>query len=145
MGYTFLGEKEGYMLIPDGNGALINLDNKEGRYSTGFSQMIYGSDVGFSESTTKKYLWDEFGMAHTQEGVGYLGIVEKGEKRASIEAHPNGVMVNYNRCFAKFLLRDLYVQPLNNSNSGTVTQAEKDRTHSDLQVRYILLDGNEAN
>lgn len=29
MGYSFLDEKKGYMLIPDGNGALINLDNKE--------------------------------------------------------------------------------------------------------------------
>lgn len=159
MGYTFLGEQEGYMLIPDGNGALINLDNKEGRYSTGFSQMIYGTDNGFTESTAKKYLWDKidtirdagevfapiFGMAHTQEQTGYLAIVEKGEKRASIEAQPNGVMVNYNRCFAKFLMRDLYVQPLNNSNSGTVTQPEADRTHSDLQVRYILLSGDDAN
>ena len=51
MGYTFLDDKEGYMLIPDGNGALIYLDNKEGRYSTGFSQMIYGKDYGFTDSS----------------------------------------------------------------------------------------------
>lgn len=159
MGYSYLDDEEGYMLIPDGNGALINLDNKEGRYTTGFSQMIYGSDVGFSDNVTKAYLWDEidmtqdanrvlapiFGMAHTKSQTGYIAVVEKGQNRASIEAHPNGVMVNYNRCFAKFLLRDLYVQPLNNSNSGTVTQAESDRTHSDLQVRYMLLGGDEAN
>ena len=93
--------------------------------------MIYGSDAGFSDNVAKKYLWDEidtiqdankvlapiFGMAHTEEQTGYLAVVEKGEKRASVEAHPNGVMVNYNRCFAKFLLRDLYVQPLNSRPS----------------------------
>jgi len=159
MGYTFLDDEEGYMLIPDGNGALIHLDNKEGRYSTGFSQMIYGKDIGFTDSGTQTLLWEEvdmvrsanqviapiFGMAHTNQNLGYLAIVEQGEKRASVEAHPNGVMVNYNRCFAKFLLRDIYIQPLNNSNSGTVTNVEADRTHSDLQVRYMLLSGENAN
>ena len=159
MGYSHLDAEPGYMLVPDGNGALINLDNKEGRYATGFSQLIYGKDIGFSDSEVKTYLWEEidmvrdanqviapiFGVAHTVSQTGYLGIVEKGEKRASIEVQPNGVMVNYNRCFAKFMLRDIYVQPLNNSNSGTVTQAEKDRTHTDLQVRYVLLSKNEAN
>ncbi len=158
MGYTYLADEEGYMLIPDGNGALINLDNKEGRYSTGFSQMIYGKDAGFTDSKTETLLWDEismvedankvlapiFGMAHTDSQVAYLAIVESGEKRASIEAHPNGVMVNYNRCFAKFLLRDVYIQPLNNSNSGTVKQVEADRTHVDIQVRYCLLSGEAA-
>ena len=159
MGYSFLDKQEGYMLIPDGNGALIDLDNKEGRYVTGFSQMIYGSDSGFVESDTKTYLWEEldmlqdasqviapvFGMAHTKDQKGYLAIVEKGEKRAYIEAQPNGAMVNYNRCFARFLIRDLFVQPLNNSNPGTVPRAEEDRTHSDLQVRYMLLSGDEVN
>lgn len=159
MGYSFLDKQEGYMLIPDGNGALIDLDNKEGRYVTGFSQMIYGSDSGFVESDTKTYLWEEldmlqdasqviapvFGMAHTKDQKGYLAIVEKGEKRAYIEAQPNGAMVNYNRCFARFLIRDLFVQPLNNSNTGTVPRAEADRTHSDLQVRYMLLSGDEVN
>lgn len=158
MGYTFLDEEEGYMLIPDGNGALIYLDNKEGRYTTGFSQMIYGGDRGFVSSTVETYLWEEidmvrsankiiapvFGMAHTNQQMGYVAIVEEGEKRASIEAQPNGVMVNYNRCFAKFLLRDIYTQPLNNSNSGTVTNVESDRTHSNLKVRYMLLSKGEA-
>lgn len=158
MGYSYLDDKEGYMLIPDGNGALIYLDDKEGRYSTGFSQLIYGTDYGFADSSDTALMNDEiemvrsanevlapiFGMAHTDEQIGYLAVVEKGEKRASIEAHPNGVMVNYNRCFAKFLLRDIYIQPLNNSNSGTMTKVEDERTHTDLQVRYMLLAGDEA-
>jgi len=37
------------------------------------------------------------------------------------------------------------VQPLNNSNSGTVKTVETDRLHSDLQVRYCLLSGDDAN
>ena len=159
LGYTYLDDQDGYMLIPDGNGALIYLNDKDGRYSTGFSQAIYGSDIGFSESSVDVLLWGEyntilypeqvlapvFGIIHSDDQQGYLAIVEEGDKRASIEAHPNGVMVNYNRCFAKFTLRKIYIQPLNNSNSGTMTRVEEDRTHSDLKVRYLLVSGEKAN
>ncbi len=159
MGYTYLGDTEGYMLIPDGNGALISLDDKEGRYISGFSQMIYGSDAGFREVVTQSLLWERydtvvdvnqviapiFGMAHTEDEIAYLAVVENGEKRAYIEAQPNGATVAYNRCFARFILRTIYVQPLNQSNSGTVKTAEKDRMHSDLTVRYMLLSGDAAN
>ena len=163
MNYSHLDSEKGYMLIPDGNGALINLDNKEGRYQSGFSQMIYGKDAGFTESETKDYLWDEldmlenpnsvlapiFGMAFTDSQIGFFGIVEKGEKRARIIAEPNGVSVNYNRCYARFLLRDIFTQPLNTLGSGegsqTTQATETQRTHSDLQVRYMLLTGAEAN
>lgn len=159
LGYTYMDEQDGYMLIPDGNGALIYLDDKEGRYTTGFSQMIYGSDDGFVSANTQAYLWEMyetvvdanqviapvFGMAHSEDELGYLAVVESGEKRASVEVQPNGVMVNYNRCFAKFLLRDIFVQPLNQSNSGSVQSVEQDRTHTDLRVRYCLLSGEDAN
>lgn len=158
MGYTYLDSQEGYMLIPDGNGALIYLDDKNGKYTAGFSQMIYGSDIGFRESTTENFLFGYysmvrdarevimpvFGMMHTKDQLGYLAIVEAGDERASIESHPNGVLVDYNRCFAKFLLRRTYVQPLNKSNSGTIPTVESDRTHSDLKVRYRLLSGENA-
>lgn len=159
LGYSYLGEKDGYMLIPDGNGALIYLTDKEGRYSSGFSRLIYGADYGFEQTDNSSYLWERFetvtdpnaviapifGMAHTSSQQAYLAIVESGDERCSIEAQPNGVMIDYNRCFARFLLRDIFVQPLNNSNSGTVKTVETDRLHADLQVRYCLLDREEAN
>ena len=158
LGYTYLDEQNGYMLVPDGNGALIYLDNKEGRYTTGFSGLIYGVDDGMANRTAVSTLWGYyetvtpsnkviapvFGMAHLDDRIAYLGVVESGEERCSVEVVPNGVMVDYNRCFAKFLLRDIYMQPLNKSNSGTVPSVEKDRMHSDLTVRYCLLSEEEA-
>ena len=159
MGTSYLDEKEGYILIPDGNGALIYLDDKEGRFASGYSAMIYGSDVGFDESVVESLLWDRynmitdaekvmapvFGIAHTKDQLAYLAIVEDGAMRASIEACPNGVSVDYNRAYAKFIERKLYTQPTsNNSTSGSLHLVESDRTHSDLSVRYIFLSGDEA-
>lgn len=158
LGYSYLDEKPGYMLIPDGNGALIYLNNKEGRLTGGYSQMIYGEDTGFKDTSTPSLFWDEyqtvneeknilapvFGMVHTEDGIGFLGIVEKGAERASIEAYPNGVTMDYNRIYPKFILRKLYVQPTSNSNVGTITMAEQDRTHMDIRVKYCFVSGDDA-
>ncbi len=159
MGYSYLDEKEGYMLVPDGNGALIYLDDKEGRFPTGFSALIYGSDIGFEDSKVETLLWEKyntisssekvfapiFGMAHVSEGIAYLGVVEGGEERASIDVMPNGVNVDYNRSYAKFILRRLYTQPTsNNSTTGSIRMVESDRSHADLQVRYIFLSEEQA-
>ena len=158
-GATYMDDHTGYMLIPDGNGALIWLTDKEKRFSTGYSQMIYGQDDGFTQRSAGEVLFREryqmvvpphpvimpvFGMAHTDEGIGYIAIVEQGEKRCSVEAHPNGAMIDYNRCYAKFLIRDAYKQPLNQSESTKMDMLEQDRTHHDLAVRYCLLSGDDA-
>lgn len=160
MGTSYLDTKAGYILVPDGNGALIYLDDKEGRYNAGYSAMIYGSDVGFDDSKVETLLWDKyksinaaeqviapiFGIAHTDDEIAYLAIVEDGAMRASIECMPNGVSVDYNRAYAKFVERRLYTQPTsNNSTAGSLHIAEADRSHSDLQVRYLFLSKDEAN
>lgn len=159
LGYSHLDDKDGYMLIPDGNGALIYLDDKEGRYSSAFSQPIYGSDAGFRDSSVTELLLDRydtvndqeyviapiFGIAHTDDEFALLGIVESGDTRANIECYPNGVTVDYNRCFARFIMRKVYKQPLNSGDTAnTVTNVETDRSHHDLQIRYIFLDGDDA-
>lgn len=160
MGNSYMDEKEGYIFVPDGNGALIYLDDKEGRYKSGYSAMIYGNDIGFEDNKVESLLWDRyriinsseqiiapvFGIAHTDDRMAYLGIVEDGAMRATIEGMPNGVMVNYNRAYAKFIERKYYTQPTsNNSTSGSLKLTETDRSHSDLQVRYIFLSGDRAN
>ncbi|MGB4661876.1 MAG: DUF5696 domain-containing protein, partial [Mobilitalea sp.] len=159
LGYTYLGEQDGYMLIPDGNGALIYLNDKEGRLSGGFSRMIYGEDAGFKDAETVSLLWDQlqtvnesenllapiFGMVHTEDQIGFLGIIEEGAQRASIEAYPNGVTIDYNRIYPKFLLRKVYKQPTSESSSGTTEMIEKDRSHNDIKIRYCLVSGSDAN
>lgn len=91
LGHSYLDQKEGYMFIPDGNGALIYLEDKEGRFRSGFTSMIYGDDPGFARQSVSN-LWQDhniindankviapvFGMAHTSEGIAYLAVVEKG-------------------------------------------------------------------
>ncbi|MCR4897481.1 MAG: hypothetical protein K5891_11980 [Lachnospiraceae bacterium] len=159
MGYSYLDDKEGYMLVPDGNGALIYLDDKEGRYASGFSGTIYGTDIGFEDSKVETLLWNRyntiadaekvlapvFGIAHTGEGMAFLGIVEDGRERAAIEVVPNGASVDYNRAYARFVLRRLYTQPTsNNSTVGSLRICEADRSHSDLQVRFLFLSGEDA-
>ena len=160
MGISYLDTKEGYLLIPDGNGALVYLNDKEGAYKSGYSGVIYGKDTGFDDLTVSTLLWDRyemisdaeqtlapiFGLAHTDDQIAFLGIVEEGDERASIEVAPNGVAVDYNRIFAKFVLRRLYTQPTsNNSTAGSLHIYESDRSHSDLQIRFKFLSGEEAN
>ena len=160
MGACYKDDKEGYMLIPDGNGALIYLNDKEGRFKTGYSSMIYGSDVGFIDNTVTTLFWDEykmvnsannvlapiFGMAYTDDEIAYLAVVENGAERATIEALPNGANIDYNRIYARFIERKLYKQPTsNNTTVGSFDTVESDRSHSDLQVRYLFLSGGEAN
>jgi hypothetical protein len=158
LGSTHLGDTPGYMLLPDGNGSLIYLNDKEGKVTGGFSRMFYGEDIGFKESEVVSLLWGMyytvnqeeslmapiFGMVHTEDKLGFLGIIEGGAERASLEAYPNGVKVNYNRIYPKFILRKVYVQPTSQSNSGTVKEVEEDRSHSDIKVQYCLVDGDSA-
>ncbi|MCH5339873.1 MAG: hypothetical protein J1E01_00255 [Acetatifactor sp.] len=160
MGASYLDSKEGYMFIPDGNGALIYLNDKEGRFKSGYSSMIYGTDVGFVDSSVTTLFWDRYkmvnsannvlapvyGMAYTDDGIAYLAVVEKGAQRAVIEAAPNGTNIDYNRIYARFIERRLYKQPTsNNTTVGSFDAIETDRSHSDLQVRYLFLSGNNAN
>ena len=158
LGHSYLDQKEGYMFIPDGNGALIYLEDKEGRFRSGFTSMIYGDDPGFARQSASN-LWQDhniindankviapvFGMAHTSEGIAYLAVVEKGAERASIIANPNGANADYNRIYARFTERVVFTQYNGNNSSSAYQTAETGRSHSDLQVHWIFLAGDDAN
>ncbi len=158
MGYTYLGDRDGYMFVPDGSGSIIYLDDKEGRFSGGFAQPVYGDNAGIKDSAVISLFWDEFqtvndsesilapvfGMVHTDSEFGYLGIIEEGAYNAQIEAYPNGAVLDYNRIYTKFVLRKLIVQPTSSNSGGSITQAESDRSHENLTVRYCFVDKDQA-
>ena len=157
LGSSRLDEKEGYMFVPDGNGALIYLDDKDGRFDSGYVQKVYGSDIGVGESYVLSLLWGRYethndaemilapvyGMVHTDDGMGYLAVIESGDEEASIYATPNGAYSDYNWITAAFRKCTTYIQPTSNSG-GSVTKVT-DRIQYDINVRYMFVDGSDAN
>jgi hypothetical protein len=157
LGNTYLGERNGYMFIPDGNGALIYLEDNEGRFSSNFSQYVYGMNAGLDEAYTLSLLWGEFqsvneaekimapvfGMVHTDSKMGYLGIIESGDYSAKIEAYPNGAYTDYNWICSKFILRQIYTQPTGNKEGSVVTRQAK-RNEFDIRIHYRFVSGEEA-
>jgi len=158
LGYAQLGNREGYMLIPDGSGALIHLQDHEGEYNQPFSNYIFGDNLGVSEGNIPTLLRNRnvikdaenivmpiFGMVHTDSQIGVLGIVE-GDAQFStlIEAYPNGAITIYDWITAKFVYRQSYTQPLS-QGGGSIQTIQSTRNSFDVRVRYEFVTEEKAN
>lgn len=156
LGYSKLGEREGYMFIPDGSGALIHLKDNDGRYRQPFSKMVYGDNVGIDDSYVlslfnrmnpyndpEKILAPVFGMVQTDSELGYLGIIEEGQYSARIEAYPSGAILPYNWITTKFIYRQVYNQPTS-QESGTMVVRQRHMNEFDIKVRYEFVSQDQA-
>jgi hypothetical protein len=162
LGYSRLGEDSGYLFIPDGQGALITLQDNEKRFSQPYMSQIYGANFGmdvndqggsfFNGYTTitpaEKILAPVYGAVHIAtddaHGIGFLGIVESGAENASVEAWPNGASTRYDWIAAHFLYRHVYQQPTGMS-SGTVRVRTERSNRVDIKLRFALVSGENAN
>lgn len=157
LGNTRLGEMDGYMLVPDGNGALIYLDDKEGKYSAAYTQKVFGTDIGITEPYVLSLFWGEYetindpeyvlapvyGMVHEGSDMAYLAVITSGAEGATIEAYPNGAYTAYNWITAKFLKRTIYNEPTSKSGGSVVKVT--DRLGYDISVRFFFTRNEEAN
>ncbi len=161
LGYTELDYRQGYMIVPDGEGAIINLQNNEGKYASPYSQRIYGGDVSVDVEGVRNYydgkldtaedsenvVMPVFGMVHTDTQMAMLGVIEEGEYNATIQAYPNAV-TSLNWITGKFLFRAVVGEPLDKSNNGeavaTINTAQSTLNTGDIKVTYIFTSGEEA-
>ena len=152
LGYSYLGEDKGYMIIPDGQGALINLENNEGRYPTPFSKQVYGTNIGVdnivSSSTnvaSEDVIMPVFGMVHTADQIGFLGVIESGDAAAQIRAYPNGAgNLDFDWVSARYSYRQVFSQPVGPSSGAILTRTEHARNF-DIVQHFLLEDGETAN
>ncbi len=155
LGYSYMGEDEGYMIVPDGQGAIIKLENNEGRYKSPYSRQVYGTNIGvdgvvYSATTVpvENVIMPVFGMVHTEQEIGFLGVIEEGDYSANIMAYMNGNTVsNFDWICAKYTYRLVYNQPMGMNGSaaaGTVpTRTEKPRD-LDVVQHFLLAEGEDA-
>lgn len=147
----FLSSKEndGYLFIPDGSGALINLDNtKVKEYQ--FSSRYWNGDI---LQTSSKYATTNAYMTAPVYGIktgnhAILGIIEEGAEVCTLSAYAKGTFNNvpYSRASLSFAIRE--DQSLANYNSAivnyTLRRVSDDYYTGNITLRYKFLTGDKA-
>ncbi len=157
LGHTYLGQDAGYMIIPDGQGAIITLQDNEKRFKTAFEAPVYGAHTGQIINTYYEwYVPPEsirmpiFGMVHTEKEMAFLGVIEEGDASAYIRAYPNGVITSFDWIGARFVYREIYSQPTVNSRAGEAGSSSLNmltpaQRSFDIRLHFFFTSGDEAN
>lgn len=151
LGHSVLGADEGYMIIPDGQGAMIPLQDNEGRFSSPYDRPVYGTNLGIEDTVNSKWSVDTepvimpvFGMVHTDKKIGFLGVIESGDNAARIRAFPNGANnLQFDWISAKYTYQMVYKQPTGPS-SGAVDMLTESPRSFDIIQHFLLVDGEDA-
>ncbi len=151
MGHSRAGEGQGYMIIPDGQGAVVGFEDNEGRYPTPYDKQVYGVNIGVEDQFLSKdrvpgedVIMPVFGMVHTDSEIAVLGVIEQGDIAARIQAYPNGVRnLPFDWVTAKYTLRFVFNQPMGPSAGNVATRTEK-RRDVDILQHFLFKSGEAA-
>ncbi len=152
-------EKPGYMLIPDGSGALIRF-RKSVKYLNGYEQRIYGKNYAvdaleeandlrtsrpndFAVSEKQVFL-PVYGMVNGINQNAFLAVMGEGAEYGTLLSTPAGVYTDFNWTTCRFDVRQRYLQPTKKSGGGIwLPQAEPNV--SDFEMTMYFLSGEDAN
>lgn len=150
MGATRGGETPGYMFLPTGCGSLIHFAPQTKAQNMYYGR-YYGADLGmvsslpFDPAVRRPYppSIPVIGMAHSAGPNAYLAVLEKGAPYAEIQAHPSGIITNFNFLYNAFIYNESYFQRTSRAGDGvTVIQPQTNRY--DIVLHYRFLAGPEA-
>lgn len=153
--YPFFGATRGdsvpgYMFIPDGSGSLIRF-TAETKAQNMFYGRYYGADLGmittlpYDPTVNRPYKISipVTGMVHGEKQQAYIAIVEKGASYGEIQAHPAGIITNFNFLYNAFIYNESYFQATNRSGAG-VTTLQPTTNVFDITIHYRFLTGDES-
>lgn len=138
---------DGYLFVPDGSGALININGQADTRQTSIAGRIYGdnpvTDKPLDLSNSKTYHLPVFGIVRNDHSA-FLGIVTSGDFTDSIVALLGGPNGRYYTVYNRFLYTEYessVTKPKIVSNGSTQNIYINDDNHytCDYTVKYILL------
>lgn len=140
-------DEEGYFVIPDGSGAVINFNNGKQGYNT-YSGDVYGYDItqvkNTKPTTREQISLPVYGIVKGDDGM--VVVADKGESVASINASVSKQRnkIDYNICNFSFKLRtdDQYYVG-GESNPLTVFEQNGIRV-PEIELRYYPISGDDV-
>lgn len=139
-------EKDGYLMVPDGSGALIYFNSEKGS-GTPFLSNVYGLDKTLEITTrpnkTENTSLPVFGLKEKDNG--FLAIIEDSEATASIGANPAGMLSERNEVFASFQTLAYQKVSIGSTSEESKFVAVQDSLYGgNIRVRYAFLKKGEA-
>ncbi|MFW6016276.1 MAG: DUF5696 domain-containing protein, partial [bacterium] len=153
-------EEDGYIFVPDGSGALINLNNnKDQQAAPSYVKSVYGRDNIFPQTekrnNSQQISFPVFGMKKSDKG--FIGIIEQGEALANINANIAGRNSSYNTVFPSFTITTKGTTGLgvdaqefgtleapHISTAGKMDVYAPRNNKGDIKIKYLFLDGKNA-
>lgn len=148
-GATLKDETPGYMIIPDGPGALYRFKDNQGSQTLSYLSRYYGADNGIkleeNINPLNQLTMPIFGMVHGINQHAFLGVVESGDAHANFLMSPSGANgLNYNLTGSQFILRETFVFPTNLKGDGIPTIISQ-HYGSNLTTRYLFTETEHSN
>lgn len=139
-------EEEGYMVVPDGSGAVIEFNNGLTK-SVDYVSRVFGTDtlIKASEYDSTEYYANMPILGMVYSDYAYLAIVEKGAAMAEIHTQISGKNDDYNKAYFKFYIQEMENVATMEASTVSVNKFTGDVFNEDIVVRYQMLGKEEAN
>lgn len=145
--FTGLKGEEGYMLVPDGSGMLVDFKDNFSLYRN-VTKPVYGRDYSTNIPSARlieeNYLLPVYGVKNEDKGA--FAIIENQDARASITTGISGFMYNRFRNYCTFSYRDRNeISIVNNDGISTTYPRWSKTISSNIEVSYYLLPEDKSN
>src|SRR5699024_3012791 len=149
--FPFLGaetseSEDGYLLLPDGPGAIVEFKQNRGSTNNIYKERIYGEDMAFSNATSytgrQCVRMPVFGIKSENQTL--LGVVREGDVYAEINAAASETLTQYNWITAEHLFRYKFFQPTSRQTHEGFHTYSEEMERETRSIRYYILDGEEA-
>jgi len=135
-------EDEGYILVPEGNGAVINFNNGKSEQNAYYVD-VYGWDLGRerdSMTDENDTAFPVYGIA--KNGNAMLCILEDYAAVASIEADISGNGSSYNNAYASYITMHYSSLKVSRKTDKSVIMFEKRKPSGNLKQIYRFIDSD---
>jgi len=169
MGYTERGDRDGYMIIPDGNGAIVHyedfveIDNETKtlesyKFGSGYSQFVYGEDLSYKSNTVfvsddaiaggndPEYVYAPYwGVVHNDTDMSVIAVVDKGAESMQVECVFNGVSnLIENFVCGRFLYKRTFYEPTDVYDTAGVEVVPEVDPIEDVKLTFMFRNGGDA-